>query len=151
MSSPFSNKASVCEAIRVIISPMPIHKIIDQPSNLTINLLRQQVAKIATAMKTTSWGGRHRHLALMLNDTEYQTVMGIQPTELLVLSHLPAALANNTMITHCVRIMDDHNLECQEFWKQESIDAILVDKIVREAVDTMYVKELDDNFIGYGA
>ena len=41
--------------------------------------------------------------------------------------------------------MADHNLECQEFWKQESVDAIIVDKIVREAFDTAYVEELDDN------
>jgi hypothetical protein len=47
--------------------------------------------------------------------------------------------------------MADHNLECQEFWKQESVDAIIVDKIVCKAVDTAYVEELDDNYIGYGA
>jgi hypothetical protein len=52
---------------------------------------------------------------------------------------------------HRTRIMADHNLECQEFWKQESVDAIIVDKIVREAVDTAYVEELDDDYIGYGA
>jgi hypothetical protein len=47
--------------------------------------------------------------------------------------------------------MADHNLECQEFWKQESVDVIIVDKIVRKAVDTVYVEELDDDYIGYGA
>jgi hypothetical protein len=47
--------------------------------------------------------------------------------------------------------MADHNLACQEFWKQESVDAIIVDKIVREAVDAAYVEELDDDYIGYGA
>eukprot|EP00804_Cyclotella_cryptica_P004232 CCRYP_014565-RA/>CCRYP_014565-RA protein AED:0.39 eAED:0.39 QI:0/0/0/1/0/0/3/0/607 len=47
--------------------------------------------------------------------------------------------------------MADHNLECQEFWKQESVDDIIADKIVREAVDDTYLEELDDDYIGYGA
>ena len=39
--------------------------------------------------------------------------------------------------------MADHNLECQEYWKQEAVDAVIVNKIVREGID--------DNFVGYSA
>eukprot|EP00804_Cyclotella_cryptica_P021358 CCRYP_001594-RA/>CCRYP_001594-RA protein AED:0.64 eAED:0.32 QI:0/0/0/0.6/1/1/5/0/975 len=134
MSSPTANEAAVREAVRSIIAPMPIDKIVGQPSNSTVNVLKQQLAKIAAAVKTTSWGGRHGHLALVLNDAEYQTVTNVPTlttTRLVLPPIVPANLANNTTLTHRTRIMADHNLECQEFWKQESVDAIIVDKIVR--------------------
>lgn len=51
MSSLTANEACVCEAIRAIISPVPFDKIIGQPSNLTVNVLKQQIAKIAAAIK----------------------------------------------------------------------------------------------------
>eukprot|EP00804_Cyclotella_cryptica_P027644 CCRYP_010271-RA/>CCRYP_010271-RA protein AED:0.46 eAED:0.43 QI:0/-1/0/1/-1/1/1/0/207 len=154
MLSPTANKAAVREAVRSIIAPMPIDKIVGQPSNSTVNVLKQQLTKIATVVKTTSWGGRHGHLALVLNDAEYQTVTNVPTltTTCLVLPPIvPANLANNTTLTHRTRIMADHNLECQEFWKQDSVDAIIVDKIVCKAVDAAYVEELDDDYIGYGA
>ena len=76
MSLPTTNKDAVREAIRAIIAPMPINKILGQPTNLTVNLLKQQVTKMAAAVKTTSWGGRHGHLALILDDDEYRIVTG---------------------------------------------------------------------------
>jgi hypothetical protein len=151
MSSPTNNEAAVHEAVRAIIVPMPIDKIHGQPSNTSVNVLKQQVAKLATAVKTTSWGGCHGHLALVLNDAKYRTVTSdpvLSTTRLVLPLIVPATLANNTTLLHRTRIMADHNLKCQEFWKQESVDAIIVDKIVREAVDTAYVEELDDDYIG---
>ena len=152
MSSPTSNEAAVREAIRAIIAPMPIDKIIGQPTNATVNLLKHQVAKIAAAVKTTSWGGRHGHLALVLDDDEYRIVTGnaTQTTTRLVAPPIvPTALTNTTTLPLRARITADHNLECQEFWKQEAVDAVIVDKIVREGVDAPYIEELDDDFIGY--
>eukprot|EP00804_Cyclotella_cryptica_P009387 CCRYP_018075-RA/>CCRYP_018075-RA protein AED:0.43 eAED:0.43 QI:0/0/0/1/1/1/2/0/231 len=154
MSSPTANEAAVREAVRSIIAPMPIDKIVGQPSNSTVKVLKQQLAKIVAAVKTTSWGGQHGHLTLVLNNAEYQTVTNVPmltTTRLVLPPIVPANLANNTTLTHRTRIMADHNLECQEFWKQESVDAIIIDKIVCKAVDAAYVEELNDNYIGYGA
>eukprot|EP00804_Cyclotella_cryptica_P025717 CCRYP_002918-RA/>CCRYP_002918-RA protein AED:0.61 eAED:0.36 QI:0/-1/0/1/-1/1/1/0/420 len=150
MSSPTANKA----AVRSIIAPMPIDKIVGQPSNSTMNVLKQQLAKIAAAVKTTSWGRRHGHLALVLNDTEYQTVTNAPTPPRHASPYLPSSpanLANNTTLTHRTRIMADHNLECQEFWKQESVDAIIANKIVREAADAAARRRTQRHYIGYGA
>jgi hypothetical protein len=154
MSSPTAKEAAVREAVRSIIAPMPIDKIVGQLSNSTVNVLKQQLVKIAAAVKTTSWGGRQGHLALVLNDAEYRTVTNVPTlttTRLVLPPIVPANLANNTTLTHRTRIMADHNLECQELWKQESVNAIIIDKIVREAIDAAYIKELDDDYIGYEA
>jgi hypothetical protein len=154
MSSPTTNEAAVRKAIHAIIAPMPIDKIIGQATNLTVNLLKQQVAKFADVEKTTSWGGCHEHLALILDDDEYRVVTGnaMQMTTRLVAPPIvPTALANNTPLTLHARIMADHNLEFQEFWKQEAVDTVIIDKIIREGVDVPYIQELDDDFISYSA
>ena len=152
MSSPTANEATVYEAVRAIITPLPLDKIIGQPTTSTVNHLRQQIAKIAAAVKTTSWGGRHGHLALVLTDAEYRTVTG-NPD--IVVDRLPpppivaTGLSNTTTLTNRASITGLHNLACQEFWKQEAVDALIVDKIVREAVDPTYVEELEDDYVGY--
>jgi hypothetical protein len=131
---------------------MPIDKIIGQPTNSTVNLLKQQVAKIVAAVKTTSWGRRHGHLALVLDSDEYRIVTGNATqttTHLVAPPIIPTMLTNNTMLILRTCIMADHNFECQKFWKQEAVDAVIIDKIVCEGVDAPYIEELDDDFIGY--
>ncbi len=71
MSSPTANEAAVYKAVQAIVTPLPLDKVICQPTTSTFYHLRQQIAKIAAAIKTTSWGGQHCHLALVLNDAEY--------------------------------------------------------------------------------
>jgi hypothetical protein len=46
------------------------------------------------------------------------------------------------MLTLFACIMADHNLECQEYWKQEAIDAVIVDKIVRKGDSAPYIEDL---------
>jgi hypothetical protein len=41
------------------------------------------------------------------------------------------------------------NLACQEIWKQEAVNAIIVDKFVLDAIDPSYIEELKDNYVGY--
>jgi hypothetical protein len=63
MSSPTTNEAAV--------APMTINKITGQPTSFNVNLLKQKIAEIVALVKTTSWGGRHGHLVLILNDDKY--------------------------------------------------------------------------------
>ena len=152
MSSPTANEATAREAVRATIALLPLDKITGQPTNSSINHLKQQVAKIASAVKTTKWGGRHGHLALVLTDTEYQTVTGsadITTERGTAPPIVPEALANNATLTSRTRVMADHNLACQEFWLQEAVDSIIVDRIVREVIDAAYVEELEDDYVGY--
>ena len=62
---------------------------------------------------------------------------------------IPVGLTNNTTLTNRARIMATHDLENQEYWKQEAVDAIIVERIVSEVVDPTYVEELEDDYIGY--
>ena len=57
-----------------IYSSLPLDKIIGQPTIKTRNHLREQSSRISAQVKTTEWGGKHWHLALVLHDDEYLTV-----------------------------------------------------------------------------
>ena len=103
-------------------------------------------------MKTTEWGGRHGHLALVINEADYRTVTG-DATSIVDLQIapplIPAGLVNNMTITDRTRITATHAIANQEFWKQEAVNAIIVERIVSEIVDATYVEELEDDYVGY--
>ena len=152
MSSPTANEAAVYKAVWALVTPLPLNKVVGQPTASTVNHLQQQIAKIMAAIKTTSWGGWHGHIALVLTDAEYQSITGnpniaidCLPTPLII----TASLTNTTTLTNRALIMGLHNLRCQEFWKQEDIDALIIDKIVCKAIDPMYIEELEDDYVGY--
>ena len=87
-----------------------------------------------------------------LDDDEYRVVTGnaTHTTMRLVAPPIvPMALANITTLTLRIHITADHNLECQEFWKQEAVDTVIIDKIVCKRVNAPYIEELDDDFSGY--
>ena len=103
MSSPMANIATVYESIRDIVTPLSLDKIVGQPTTSTVNHLRQQIAKIAAADKTTSWGGRHSHLALVLTDAEYRTITGNPDIDVNCLPTPPivtTGLTNTTTLTN---------------------------------------------------
>ena len=73
-------ETAVREAVRTKIMAMPLDRVIGQPNPTSFKHLKEQLAKIASAIKTTNWGGRHGHLALVLDDEEYQTASGFGET-----------------------------------------------------------------------
>ena len=117
---------------------MPLDRMIGQPTTTTVNHLKQQIAKIAAAVKTTKWGGRPGHLALVLDNTSYQAVTGHatlpdgttnNTNQLNAPPILPVGITNSTTVVNKIPIMATHTLAQQEFWKQEAIDAVLVKKL----------------------
>eukprot|EP00804_Cyclotella_cryptica_P025462 CCRYP_017206-RA/>CCRYP_017206-RA protein AED:0.39 eAED:0.39 QI:0/0/0/1/0/0/2/0/405 len=138
MSSPTVNEATVYEAVRVIVTPLPLDKIVGQPTTSTVNHLRQQIAKIAAAVKTTSWGGRHGHLALVLTDDEYCTVTGNPDItsdrlrSLLQASRTPPRSRTELRSRACTTSRAKSSGS-----KKPS------------TLDPTYVEELDDDYVGY--
>jgi hypothetical protein len=129
MSSPTASEATVYKAVRAIVTPLPLDKIIRQPTTSTVNHLRQQIVKIAAAIKTTRWGGRHGRLALVLTNAEYRSIMANPDIIVNCLPTPPIAatgLTNTTTLTNRASITGLHNLACQEFWKQEAVNALIV-------------------------
>ena len=120
----------------------------------TVNHLQLQIAKITAVIKTTSWGRWHGHLATVLYNAEYRSIMGNPDIVINCLQAppiVPIRLTNNMMLTNRANITGIHNLACQEYWKQEATNRIIINKIVSKAINPTYIKELEDNYIGYRA
>ena len=60
-------------------------------------------------------------------------------------SIIATGLTNTTTLTNQASITG----ACQEFWKQEAIDALIVSKIVHKAIDPTYIEELENDYVGY--
>ena len=142
MTEASSTEAGIREGIWLQTMQMPLDKIIGQPTTTTVNHLKQQITKIAAAVKTTKWGGRHRHLALVLDNMSYQAVTGNatlpdgstnNTDQLHAPPIVPVGITNSTTVVNKIRIMATHTLAQQEFWKQEAIDAVLVEQITKES------------------
>ena len=62
---------------------------------------------------------------------------------------VPAGLANNITFTNRTRITIEHANAWQNFYKQESVQSVIVARLVLEAIDSDYIKELEDEYLGY--
>ena len=49
----------------------PVDKLLGEPTFVTYGILEDQVAVAASAVKTSQWGGKHGHLALIVNKVKY--------------------------------------------------------------------------------
>ena len=45
-----------------------------EPKIVTYSILEDQVAVVASAVKTSQWGGKHGHLALIVNEVKYRLI-----------------------------------------------------------------------------
>ena len=137
MATGDTNEAAIREATRTKVQAMPLDKIVGQPTRATFNHMKEQLAKMAAAIKSTKWGGRHGHLALVLDDEEYQTATGhgatlpdgtANTTEHIAKPPLVADdLVNGLAIRACEEVQKAHTKELTAFWYQEAIDDLLVE------------------------
>jgi hypothetical protein len=61
----------------------------------------------------------------------------------------PPSLTNRTTLVKRTRLLSNHKVKIKDYYKQESTVAIIVKRVVTEAVDKIYVEELEDEYIGY--
>ena len=52
----------------------PVDKLMGEPTIVTYGILEDQVAVAASAVKTSQWGVKHGHLALIVNEAKYRLI-----------------------------------------------------------------------------
>ena len=52
----------------------PVYKLLGEPTFVTYGILEDQVAVTVSAAKTSQWGGKHGHLALIVNKEKYRLI-----------------------------------------------------------------------------
>ena len=52
----------------------PVDKLLREPTFVMYGILEDQVAVAPSAVKTSQWGGKHGHLALIVNEEKYRLI-----------------------------------------------------------------------------
>ena len=52
-------------------------------------------------------------------------------------------------IINCQTVLGRHERASINYWTQEAVDNIIVEQIVQEIINEMYVEELDKDYVGY--
>ena len=52
----------------------PVNKILSERTIVTYGILEDQVSVAVSAVKTSQWGGKHGHLALIINEKKYRLI-----------------------------------------------------------------------------
>ena len=68
------NLEMVTEFVEQKLLNKPVDKLVGEPKFFTYSILEYQVAVAASAVKKSKWGGKHGHLALIINDEKYRLI-----------------------------------------------------------------------------
>ena len=68
------NIEMVTEFVNQKLRNKPVDKLMGEPTIVTYGILEDQVAVAASAVKTSQWGGKHGHLALIVNKAKYRLI-----------------------------------------------------------------------------
>ncbi len=113
--------------------------------------MMEQVAQMVAHVKTTTWGGLHGPLALILDDADYATVTKNIITLAAPLSKPTTInpIINKVSTPYEILILQEEMKTLQkEFELQEAVTTRGVQRIIN-SVKEQYVKELNEDYIGY--
>ena len=68
------NTEMVTDFLEQKLRNKPVDKLLGKATIVTYGILEDQVAVAASAVKTSQWGGKHGHLALIVNEEKYPLI-----------------------------------------------------------------------------
>ena len=151
MASITTTVTAITEMVRGRMTAVPLNAIVGQPILPAVQKLVEQLSAYSSHFHTNAWGGRHGHLALVLDTAKMRVVTD---TSTLDCSRLTKPQLVHPDITKETKGRD--LLEFQEKQKQNwseyyfmlVVDAVAVEAIAA-AVDEQYIDELREEYVGY--
>ena len=64
------SSTSIQEQVKSIMEETTIERIVGQPTTETVDMLEEQCAEMCASIETTEWGGKHGHLAMVIEDDD---------------------------------------------------------------------------------
>ena len=129
----------------------PVDKLLGEPTIITYGILENQVAVAASAAKTSQWGGKHGHLALIVNKEKYRLITATT-TNSVDRQVKPAGTNPNidgkTSKFERIKLSRAQDEKIREFHLQEETDEQPKKKII-EAVEEEYLGKLKKDYLGY--
>ena len=151
-TNPVGAELAIREAVREKVYSLPIDKMVGQPTMKSWQHLREQLCKVTAQCKSTNWGGRHGHLACVLNDREYQNVTG-DNTLVTDLQPKPAQvhpmIDNNTTALERAQLNASQSIQLTAYYSQCAVNEVVVERMVNDIVEKHYVEDLEDEYTGY--
>ena len=104
----------------------------------------------ASAVKTSQWGRKHGHLAIIVNETKYHlitaTIASIVDRQTKP-SGTDPNIDGKTSNFECIKLSRAQDEKIREFHLQEETDEQLKEKSI-EAVDEEYLDKLKKDYVG---
>jgi hypothetical protein len=137
--------------VNLIMLAKPLDTIVGQPTTEAMDRMTEQMAQMVAPVKTMAWGGLHGSLALVLDDTDYNTVTRNTITSTAQVTQPPAVhpdIDDQTSGRELLHIQAVTKQLQKEFDLQEAITNIGMQRII-DSVEEQYVEELNEDYFGY--
>ncbi len=133
------------------MSAKPLDVIVGQPTTKSMNKMMEQMAQMVAPVKTTAWGGQHGLLALVLDNTDYNSITKLttQTTRLVTQPDaVNQGITDQSTPFKILTLQAEMKTLQKEFDLQEAVINIRVQCII-DCVEEQYVKELNEEYFGY--
>ena len=151
MSSLTTTVTAITDIVRGRITAVPLDPIVGQPTLPAVRKLVEQLATFTSHFSTSAWGGKHGHLALVLDETTMRTITknsALDCSRLKKPGLVHPSIAENTKGRDLLELQEKHKQTWAEYHSQTIIDAVAVEAIVA-AVDAQYIDQLNEDYVGY--
>ncbi len=142
---------SVHQMVSLIMAAKPLVIIIGHPTTETMNKMKEQMARMVAPVKTTTWGGCHGPLALVLDNANYSNITKARTTSTTPVTQLDAInkgiMATSTPLKILTFQEETKKLQ-KDFDLQEVVTNIGI-KCIIDSVEEQYIKELNEEYFGY--
>jgi hypothetical protein len=151
MNYSSASGSSIHATVNLIMAAKPLNVIVGQPTTASMDKMMEQMAQMVAPVKTTTWGGPHGSLALVLDDADYKIITKavVKSTTCLNQPALVNPKMNNTTSQLDLLTLQAKMKRLQkEFNLQETVTTIGVQRII-DSVKEQYVEELNEEYFGY--
>ncbi len=128
----------------------PFNVIVRQRTTETMNKMVEQMAQMVAPVKTTTWGGRHGSLALVLDATDYSSITKARINSTKLVTQPDAINKGITVTSTPLKILtfqEETKKLQKEFDLQEAVTNIGIQRII-DSVEEQYVEELNKKYFG---
>ncbi len=142
--------SSVHQTVSLIMAAKPLDVIVRQPTTETMNKMVEQMAQMVAPIKTTTWGGWHGSLALVLDNTDFSSITKAHITSTKLVTQ-PDAINKGIMATSTplkiLTFQEEMKKLQKEFDLQEAVTNIGVQRII-DSMEEQYSLIVEDLMFG---
>jgi pectate lyase len=151
MNYSSASGSSIHATVNLIMAAKPLDVIVGQPTTATMDKMTEQMAQMVAPVKTTTWGGLHGSLALVLDNADYKIITKAVVKSTMRLGQpalVNSKISNTTSQLNLLTLQTKTKRLQKEFNLQETVTIIGVQRIIN-SVKEQYVEELNEEYFGY--